>query len=96
MKTSISHPLQIATVSGVSNFGRLGLTLCPGKYDPHGMSGAWHRDLTLDLDAIRDWGATAIVTLLEPHELKLLGVERLGEEVRRRDMLCRITGSDGD
>jgi hypothetical protein len=30
------------------------------------MSGAWDRDLVLDLDAVSDWGATAFVTLLEP------------------------------
>jgi ADP-ribosyl-[dinitrogen reductase] hydrolase len=51
------------------------------------MSGAWDRDLALDLDAIRNWGASAIVTLLEPKELTLLRVERLGEEVLRRKML---------
>jgi ADP-ribosyl-[dinitrogen reductase] hydrolase len=51
------------------------------------MSGAWDRDLALDLDTIRDWGAAAIVTLLEPEELTLLRVERLGEEVLRRNML---------
>ena len=51
------------------------------------MSGAWDRDLALDLDAIRDWGAAAVVTLLEPKELTLLRVERLGEEVLRRNML---------
>jgi len=50
------------------------------------MSGAWDRDLALDLDAIRNWGASAIVTLLEPEELTLLRVERLGEEVLRRKM----------
>jgi ADP-ribosyl-[dinitrogen reductase] hydrolase len=36
---------------------------------------------------IRDWGAAAVVTLLEPKELTLLRVERLGEEVLRRNML---------
>jgi len=51
------------------------------------MSGAWDRDLSRDLDAIRDWGAAAVVTLLEPKELTLLRVERLGEEVLRRNML---------
>src|SRR5258706_5321253 len=51
------------------------------------MSGAWDRDLALDLDNIRDWGAAAIVTLLEFKELKLLRVERLGEEILRRNML---------
>jgi ADP-ribosyl-[dinitrogen reductase] hydrolase len=51
------------------------------------MSGAWDRDLVLDLDAISDWGAAAVVTLLEPKELMLLGVEGLGLEVSRRNML---------
>ena len=87
MRTSISHPLQIAVVTAGPEFGRIGITFCPGKYDPHAMSGAWDRDLALDLDAIRDWGAAAVVTLLEPKELTLLRVERLGEEVLRRNML---------
>jgi ADP-ribosyl-[dinitrogen reductase] hydrolase len=88
MKTSVSHPLQIATIApGVSGFGRVGITFCPGKYDPQAMSGAWDRDLGADLDAIRNWGAAAIVTLIEPKELALLRVERLGEEAVRRNML---------
>jgi ADP-ribosyl-[dinitrogen reductase] hydrolase len=88
MRTSVSHPLQIATiVSDVSGLGRVGVTFCPGKYDPLAISGAWDRDLSLDLDAVRDWGAAAVVTLVEPKELTLLRVERLGEEVLRRKML---------
>ena len=87
MRTSISHPLRIAVVTAGPEFGRIGITFCPGKYDPHGMSGAWDRDLVLDLDAIRDWGAAAVVTLLEPKELTLLRVEGLGQEVLRRNML---------
>jgi ADP-ribosyl-[dinitrogen reductase] hydrolase len=51
------------------------------------MSGYWDRDLSLDLDAIRDWGAAAVVTLVEPKELVVLRVEHLGEEVLRRRML---------
>ncbi|HEY2617333.1 MAG TPA: cyclin-dependent kinase inhibitor 3 family protein [Acetobacteraceae bacterium] len=51
------------------------------------MTGYWDRDLALDLDAIRDWGAAAVVTLMEKRELTLLRVEHLGEEVRRRGML---------
>ena len=87
MRTSISHPLQIAAVAIGSEFGRIGITFCPGKYDRHAMSGEWDRDLALDLDAVRDWGAAAVVTLIEPKELTLLRVERLGEEVLRRKML---------
>jgi protein-tyrosine phosphatase len=85
-RTSLSHPLQIAAVAAGPEFGRIGVTFCPGKYDPHGMSGYWDRDLALDLDVIRDWGACAVITLLEPKELVLLRVEPLGEEVLRRKM----------
>jgi ADP-ribosyl-[dinitrogen reductase] hydrolase len=87
MRTSVTHPLQIAVVAGMSGLGRIGITFCPGKYDPHAMTGGWDRDLARDLDAIRDWGAAAVVTLLEPKELTLLRVERLGAEVMRRNML---------
>lgn len=51
------------------------------------MTGYWDRDLSIDLDAIRDWGAAAVVTLLEPKEILLLRVEHLGEEAHRRGML---------
>ena len=86
-KTSISHPLQIDAVeTGLPGYGRIGVTFCPGKYDPYGGSGAWNRDLTHDLDAVHDWGAVAVVTLLEHHEFELLRVENLGAEVTRRDM----------
>jgi ADP-ribosyl-[dinitrogen reductase] hydrolase len=68
MRTSVSHPLKIADVSGGADLGRIRLTLCPGKDDPYGMSGAWDRDLSLDLDQIQDWGAVALVTLLEPDD----------------------------
>jgi ADP-ribosyl-[dinitrogen reductase] hydrolase len=50
------------------------------------MTGSWARDLGLDLDAIEAWGAVAVVTLIEHHEIVSLNVERLGEEVRRRHM----------
>jgi len=86
-RTSSTHPLEIATISAGPTFGRVGITFCPGKYDRQAMSGYWDRDLSLDLDAIHDWGAAAVVTLLEPKELALLRVERLGQEVLRRRML---------
>jgi ADP-ribosyl-[dinitrogen reductase] hydrolase len=85
-RTSITHPLEIATITTGAGFGRIGITFCPGKYDSHAMSGYWDRNLHFDLDLIRDWGAAAVVTLLEAREFVLLRVERLGDEVRRRDM----------
>jgi ADP-ribosyl-[dinitrogen reductase] hydrolase len=85
-RTSLTHPLQIAAVTAGSGFGRIGITLCPGKYDRNAATGYWDRDLAVDLDAIRNWGAAAVVTLVELQELRMLRVERLGEEVSRRKM----------
>ena len=39
-RTSQSYPLQIDTLRPVGR-GRLGLTFCPGKVDPHAQTGAW-------------------------------------------------------
>jgi ADP-ribosyl-[dinitrogen reductase] hydrolase len=85
-RTSATHPLRIAAVAAGPEFGRIGITFCPGKFDPQAMTGQWDRDLATDLDRVVDWGAHAVVTLLEPEELKLLRVENLGHEVARRDM----------
>ncbi len=54
-KTSISHPLRIDEVQ-VPNAasGIIRMTLCPGKKINSAMSGVWNRDLTNDLQAIRD------------------------------------------
>jgi protein-tyrosine phosphatase len=85
-RTSVTHPLRIDTVTAGPGYGRIGITFCPGKYDPHGHTASWDRDLALDLNAIQKWGASAVVTLLEDQELKLLSVQHLGDEVRRRGM----------
>ena len=81
-RTSQSHPLQIDTLEPVGQ-GRLGLTFCPGKVDPHAQTGAWDRDLDTDLRTLRDWGASTVVTLMETDELELLRVPDLGERVSR-------------
>jgi ADP-ribosyl-[dinitrogen reductase] hydrolase len=60
------------------------LTLCPGKRQLTGLTGAWKRDLGLDLDAIDAWNTAAVLTLVETYELTRLEVPQLGEEVRAR------------
>lgn len=85
-RTSLTHPLQIAEVPAGPGMGRIGITFCPGKHDRAAMSGVWARDLDLDLDAIMDWGATHVVTLVEPQELAQLKVPDLGPQVRARGM----------
>ena len=85
-RTSHSHPLQIAELRLSGEHGRIGVTFCPGKQQPAAFTGSWDRDLALDCDAIANWGASAVVTLIEPHELDALKVAGLGEAVRARGM----------
>ena len=81
VRFSQSHPLQIASVSAGEGWGRVGITLCPGKKQLGAMTGAWDRDLKLDVGAIVEWGAVSVVSLIEPHELQSLCVSGLGEAV---------------
>jgi hypothetical protein len=88
-RTSLSHPIQIAEVRASPAHGRIGITFCPGKHDPLASTGAWARDLALDLDAIAAWGARLLLTLVEPAELAALRVPHLGSEVQRRGIEWR-------
>ena len=85
-RTSASSPLRIAAVTPADGCGRIGITLCPGKSDPAGMTGPWERDLGADLDAIERWGATAVVSLITDEELDGLSVRGLPGAVRDRHM----------
>jgi ADP-ribosyl-[dinitrogen reductase] hydrolase len=81
IRTSLTHPLQIAWVRLKAGEGAVGLTLCPGKKDPQSPGGAWSRDLDTDLRAIEASGAQALASLIEDSEFALLDVERLPERV---------------
>jgi ADP-ribosyl-[dinitrogen reductase] hydrolase len=74
-RTSITHPLIINTIP-VSN-GELGLTFCPGKKQPNAMTGSWDRDIDLDIESVKRWGATAVISLLEDFEYYELAVRNL-------------------
>lgn len=64
--------------------GRIGLVPCPGVR-------AWPTDagptaMRADLALLREWGTTALVTLLQPSEMAMLGVESLADEPRAMGM----------
>lgn len=86
IRTSLTHPLQIAEVSAPAAKGRIGITFCPGKKQANAGSGTWDRDLGRDLDAIAAWGASTIVTLIEPHEMEDLKVSGLGKQAAERGL----------
>lgn len=81
-RTSITDPLQIATITVGENGGKVGVTFCPGKKGPSAFGAPWNRDLTVDIEAIRAWGASSVLTLIEPHEFDLLSVKGLPDAVR--------------
>jgi len=85
IRNSQTHSLRIDSVQ-TPDGGRIGLTLCPGKHQTGGLTGDWQRDLETDLQAIRDWGATAVVTLMETPELARFGVSGIGEAVEALGM----------
>ncbi|MDJ0657810.1 MAG: cyclin-dependent kinase inhibitor 3 family protein [Xanthomonadales bacterium] len=78
-KPSDTHPLQIDSVTTPGG-GMIGLTFCPGKADLAAPSGWRSRDLARDLETIANWQTAALVTLVEKHELELLGVPELGRQ----------------
>ena len=83
-RTSLSHPLLIASLP--VGRGAIGVTFCPGKQGDSVFGAPWARDVALDLDVIQSWGAAAVVTLVEEHELISLGVSDLGERIVERGL----------
>lgn len=82
-QTSQTDPLRIASLRVNSLGGEIGMTLCPGRKDPANLPanlpGECDRDLETDLDIIADWGATALLSLIEPHEFEALGVAHMNQ-----------------
>ena len=83
-RTSATHPLRIDRLA--VGPGLLGLALCPGQRRADARGGPWARDLAADLDVVRRWHASAVVTLLTDEELDALGVPELAAAVRERGM----------
>lgn len=84
IRTSISHPLQIDSLP-LGN-GHLGITFSPGKNGDSVFGSAWDRDLDGDMDAIKAWGAEAVLSLIEDHKFGTLAVSKLGAAVESREI----------
>ncbi|MGH8055343.1 MAG: cyclin-dependent kinase inhibitor 3 family protein [Stenotrophomonas sp.] len=76
-RTSLSHPLHIAELSVGSANGAIGITFAPGKHQTQAWTGEWTRDLDTDLAAIKTWGATYLISLIEPFEYDELRISQL-------------------
>lgn len=76
-RTSLTHPLQIAEILVGSAMGAIGITFAPGKHQAQAWTGDWARDLDMDLAAIKTWGATHLISLIEPFEYDELRISQL-------------------
>lgn len=70
-------PLPIATVSIPGFDGLIGITSCPGLKNSSGFLDLYEESLLRDLTTIRNWGAVAVVTLLDSLEMRINGVSDL-------------------
>ena len=64
----------------------IGLTPCPGSARFPSARESWQRDLGADFDVIAEWGASAVVSLVQAAELKSPALDELGAHARRRAM----------
>jgi hypothetical protein len=78
MRTSLTHPLYVSWIPLDGDDGKLGMTLCPGKYQPVASTGAWDRQLDVDLTALVTMGTHRLVSLVTEEDMRVLRVESLG------------------
>ena len=96
VKTSETHPIEVGWLPNLWP-GRVGLTFAPGKQQADGSSGAWMRNLELDLQRLRTvHGAQHLVCLLEDHELVKLAIADLAQRAKSNGLeFHRLPIQDG-
>jgi ADP-ribosyl-[dinitrogen reductase] hydrolase len=77
-------PLEIAQIE--VGLGCIGIAPCPGRGSRKTYGRRRDRNLNADLCRIKAWGAVAVVSVLEEHEMGWLQVPHLGEEIERHGM----------
>jgi protein-tyrosine phosphatase/endonuclease/exonuclease/phosphatase family metal-dependent hydrolase len=81
-KTSQSDPLRVAEITLSGNV-KIGISFCPGKTQLEAYSGAWKRDLAIDLEVIHSLNYDVVLSLIEDFEFQQLRVEGLQSEAMR-------------
>ena len=63
------------------NPGKIGMTLCPGKFEPWSMSGGWNRSMDLDIRELKKAEVGHVVSLVTTEEMQELEVMDLGKKL---------------
>lgn len=84
--TGEADELIIDSVRVPNGTGYIGFSACPGCQRSPFSGQEMNRDLDRDLEAIGQWGAMGVVTLIEAHEMEAFGVLTLPERTELYDM----------
>jgi NAD-dependent deacetylase len=80
-RTSLTYPLRVEFLKSEEFpvLRNLGMTFAPGKKQPDAITGAWDRDLEVDLKRlVEDFRTDTLVSVMEPHEFDALKISALG------------------
>ena len=66
--------------------GQIGMTLCPGKYQPQSMSGGWDRDMDLDIKELKGARVGHVISLITIEEIRELKVNSLGNKLQMNEI----------
>jgi ADP-ribosyl-[dinitrogen reductase] hydrolase len=83
---TMTDTLKIGTIPSGHSGGSWGITMAPGKKGPSTFGGHHNRDMDEDLDTVANWGANAVLTLMETDELTTFKMSGIEEGVRSRFM----------
>lgn len=79
-------PIMIDNVRIPGIKGMIGISSCPGLRDDY-VFDLYSESLVDDVQAIKGWGATVVITLMEENELQRLGVRDLGKNIVNLNMI---------
>ncbi len=87
MRNSTTHPLYVSWIELEGDEGALGLTLCPGKYQPVASTGSWDRQLDVDVQALVDMGVSHVISLITDDDMRVLRVEDLPQQLQNNGFI---------
>jgi len=81
MRDSITDPIRVNWIKIEGDKGCIGMTLCPGKYQPVAQTGSWDRQLSIDLnDLVEKENTNHLVSLITEADMSMLRVQDLPEQ----------------